>query len=80
MVETELNDFPRPQRGEGHWGSGPAMRIARKGLFRDFTDGAGLWSPGWWPKEWRGLPSTEIAAKLQDILLRGLAAAEKEMP
>ena len=79
-VETELNDFPRPQRGEGHWGSGPAMRIARKGLYRDFSDGAGLCSPGRWPKDRRCLPSTEIAAELQDILLRGLAAAEKEMP
>ena len=45
-VETELGGIRRPQRGEGHWGKGPPLRIPRKGTHRDFVDGAGLCSPG----------------------------------
>ena len=79
-VETELGGIRRPQRGEGYWGSGPPLRIPRKGKHRDFVDGAGLCSPGQWPKDRRRLPGDNIAAQLQRILLEGLVRAEPGLP
>ena len=78
--ETELAGTPRPQRGAGHWGQGPALRISRKGKHRDFVDGGGLCSPGRWPKERRRLPRTEIAKIIQDILLQALLKSEPALP
>ena len=78
--EKELNGFVRPKKGAGHWGKGPALKVNRKGVMRDMVDGGGLCSPGRWPKPRRRLPTTNIAAKLQDILLQGLLRAEKDLP
>ena len=78
--ETELGGVRRPKRGEGHWGSGPPMKVSRKGAQRDFIDGAGLCSPGRWPKSRRRIPRGGIAQRLQDILLAGLQRCEKDLP
>ena len=56
------------------------MRIARKGLFRDLVDGAGLCSPGRWPKNRRNLPETDVAKALQNVMIGALMAAEHSMP
>ena len=46
--ERELPGTRRPRRGEGWWGIGKPLQPQRKGLNKDFTDGAGLPSPGRW--------------------------------
>ena len=78
--ERELAGTPRPPRGAGHWGQGPAMRISRKGKHRDFVDGGGLCSPGRWPKYRRRLPRSEIAVVIQDIFLQALLKSEGDLP
>ena len=59
---------------------GRPVQVNRKGQQRDVVDGAGLRSPGRWPKPRRRLPHGDIALKLQDSLLQGLLRAEKDMP
>ena len=44
--ERELPGQRRPKRGEGWWGYGRPLRAQKKGLAKDFTDGAGLPHPG----------------------------------
>ena len=78
--EKELGDIPRPRRGAGHWGRGPPLHVARKGIHRDMVDGVGLCSPGRWPKARRNLPQDGIASVLRDVLLNGLKRCEKQLP
>ena len=56
------------------------MKISRKGLLRDFVDGAGLCSPGRWPKNRRKLPESNVATELQDVMMKGLIRSEKNLP
>ncbi|MDE0916488.1 MAG: hypothetical protein OSB57_15045 [Planctomycetota bacterium] len=79
-VEVELGGIRRPKKGDGHWGKGPPLKVSRKAKTRDFVDGAGLCSPGRWPKVHRHLPTTNIAEELQTILIKGLLRAERGMP
>ena len=44
--ERELPGQIRPPRGSGWWGVGRALQPHRKGLRKEFVDGAGLASPG----------------------------------
>ena len=58
----------RPKLGEGRWGRGPPLTVARSGRERSFEGGAGLCSPGRWrpqdraPPAWPGI--NLIRAKL----------------
>ena len=44
--ERELPGVRRPRRGAGWWGLGKPLQPHRKGMGKEFTDGAGLPSPG----------------------------------
>ena len=46
--ERELPGRLRPPRGAGWWGRGRPLQPHRKGLKKDFVNGAGLPSPGRW--------------------------------
>ena len=74
--EVELPGTRRPKKGEGWWGVGPSIKPLRKGVPRDFVDGAGLCSPGRWPPSQRRLPDGHAARRLQGVVLEGLRKCE----
>ena len=59
--ERELPGRRRPRRGEGWWGIGRPLQPHRKGLNKEFVDGAGLPSPGRWRVKDRRLPDDDVA-------------------
>ena len=77
---SKLPGTRRPKKGEGWRGHGHTMLSLRKGIPKPFCDGAGLCSPGRWPKKRRNLPETNVAKALQNVLIGALLAAEKTMP
>ena len=44
--ESELPGTARPRKGAGWWGQGPALKATRKGVPREFVDGAAYARPG----------------------------------
>ena len=77
--ESELPGTARPRKGAGWWGQGPALKATRKGIPREFVDGAGLCSPGRWPIDQRVLPDDYTSRRLRKALEEGLDRAMKEM-
>ena len=75
--ETELPGTVRPPKRSGWWGRGPPLRPHRKGVPRDFVDGAGLCSPGRWEIDKRVLPDDHLHRRIRKVLLDGLLKAEK---
>ena len=75
--EFELPGTRRPQKGEGWWGFGPPFKPLRKGIPRDFVDGAGLCSSGRWPIQHRRLPDDFTSKRLQKVVFEGLLKCEK---
>ena len=69
----------RPPKGTGWWGQGPPLRPLRKGVPRDFVDGAGLCSPGRWAVKARVLPSDYLTKKLRKTLKEGLMKSFQKM-
>ena len=63
--ERELPGQRRPKRGEGWWGIGRPIQPHRKGLNKEFVDGAGLPSPGRWKVNDRRLPDDDEARDLR---------------
>ena len=77
--ESELPGTARPRKGAGWWGRGPPLRPMRKGIPRDFVDGAGLCSPGRWPIDRRILPEDFTSKRLRRIIHEGLVTAIERM-
>ena len=75
--ETELPGTMRPPKRSGWWGRGPPLRPHRKGVPRDFVDGAGLCSPGRWEVDKRVLPDDHLHRRLRKIVFEGLLDSEK---
>ena len=75
--ETELPGVMRSRKGDGWIGRGLPLATHRKGLRRDFVDGAGLCSPGRWRVANRVLPDDHLAKRLQNFFTKGLRACEK---
>ena len=69
--ESELPGQKRPPKGTGWWGTGPPLSPAKKGMLRNFVDGAGLCSPCRWAINSRVLPDDFVAKRLRKILLDG---------
>jgi hypothetical protein len=56
--EEDEDGEPKKKCGDGWWGAGPPL-LVRRGAWREprpFEDGAGLCSPGRWPRKSRRLP------------------------
>ena len=77
--EREMPGMRRPPKGAGWWGQGPSLRTLRKGVPRDFVDGAGLCSPGRWAVKARVLPSGYLTTKLKNTLKEGLMRSFQKM-
>ena len=75
--ETEHPGTTRPKKGAGWWGFGPPIRPLKKGVPRDFVDGAGLCSPGRWPISQRRIPDDYTSKRLQKVVRDGLLKSEK---
>ena len=58
--EPELPGLRRPKYGEGWWGRGPTLRPHKKGLVKEFIDGAGYPSPGRWRSSRGGCPTRTV--------------------
>ena len=78
--ERELPGVFRPERGAGWWGRGRALQPHRKGLVKEFADGAGFPSPGRWKVKDRRLPDDDIATRLRETLREGLREMEPRLP
>ena len=78
--ERELPGVKRPKRGEGWWGIGKPLQPQRKGLYKEFVDGAGLPSPGRWRVRDRRLPDDRVARDLRLILEDALFDMERRLP
>ena len=78
--EREMPGVRRPKRGEGWWGRCRPLQPHRKGLNKDFVDGAGLASPGRWKVKDRRLPENERAQELRKAVWSALRATDKELP
>jgi len=78
--ERELPGVKRPKRGAGWWGRGRALRTTRKGIGREFVDGAGLPSPGRWKIKDRILPDHEVAQEIRQIVWNALRNMEELLP
>ena len=77
--EQEMPGMKRPPKGSGWWGQGPPLRPLRKGIPKDFVDGAGLCSPGRWAVKARVLPSDYLSKKLRKTLKEGLVKSFQKM-
>ena len=55
------------------------MNAIRKGIPRDFVDGAGLCSPGRWPVKQRVLPDDYTCKRISKVLKEGLQKCVKAM-
>ena len=77
--ESEMPGVTRPRKGAGWWGRGSSMKAMRKGIPRDFVDGAGLCSPGRWKVNQRILPDDQFARRLRRALRDGLAKAMDQL-
>ena len=78
--EPELPGLRRPKYGEGWWARGPTLRPHKKGLVKEFIDGAGYPSPGRWRVQQRRLPDEDRHRRLRSIFVNGVRTAEKSMP
>ena len=78
--ERELPGVRRSKRGAGWWGQGRPLQPHKKGLNKDFVDGAGLASPGRWKVKDRRLPENEVAQELRKAIWSALRAMEKDLP
>ena len=78
--EREMPGVRRPKRGEGWWGRDRPLQPHRKGLNKDFGDGAGLASPGRWKVKDRRLPESEVAQELRKAIWSALRAMDKDLP
>ena len=78
--ERELPGQKRPPRGSGWWGIGRPLQPHRKGVNKDFADGAGLPSPGRWKIRDRKLPESDVAEDLRDTLAEALKDMEHLLP
>ena len=78
--ERELPGVKRPKRGAGWWGRGRALRTTRKGIGREFVDGAGLPSPGRWKIKDRILPDHDVAQEIRQIVWKALRDMEEFLP
>ena len=70
--EPEMPGIVRPPRGSGWWGIGRPLQPHKKGVNKDFVDGAGILSPGRWRVRDRRLPESEVAQELRDTLREAL--------
>ena len=77
--ERELPGMRRPPRGSGWWGVGRPLQPHRKGINKDFVDGAGLPSPGRWKIRDRRLPEGEAAQDLRDTVWEALREMEPKL-
>ena len=78
--EKEWPGRRRPKYGEGWWGHGRPLRAQKKGLTKDFTDGAGLPSPGRWRIHDRRLPNHDVARALKKVLREAILGTEADLP
>ena len=78
--EPELPGLKRPKKGSGWWGRGPPIRPQRKGLVKNFIDGAGYPSPGRWKVDQRRLPDDTVAKELREVFRKGLMVSAPHLP
>ena len=77
--EIEMPGTYRPRKGSGWWGRGSSLKAMRKGIPRDFVDGAGLCSPGRWKIGQRILPDDHASRRIKTTLRQGLDKAMKKL-